>query len=419
MNRNCCTILSEEFFCGLFYGNMPSLTRSKSGIKAGKSENIFTFFSQIIFLVFYFNFVSRRLCGKYNILSGLRNLLHQNILLEGYVEIKKITIVGMGTWGTTLAILLAEKGYQIVAWEWIPERADAMQKGRVNKIFLPECRFPKNLTVTNNLKEATGFGDLIVLALPSHAMRSTIEPVKNELKGRYIVSVTKGLEVGTRQRMSEVIIEVTKNPPEKVSALYGPTHAEEVSKKLPATIVAASVDKQFATTVQKVFMTDYLRVYTSQDIIGVELGGSLKNVIAIGAGVIDGLHLGDNAKASLIIRGAREITRLGIKCGARVHTFSGISGIGDLIVTCTSRHSRNRYVGEQLAQGKTLTEITESMEMVAEGIKTTEAAVGLSKKFDVDMPITHEIHKILFKGLDPRIGVKNLMTRAAKSEDEF
>lgn len=335
------------------------------------------------------------------------------------MQIKKITIIGMGTWGTTLAILLAEKGYTTLAWEWIPERADAMQRERVNKIFLPECRFPENLTITNNLEQAASFGDLIVLALPSHAMRSTIKPVKNMLTHKYIVSVTKGLEIDTLQRMSEVIIEVTQNPPEKVAALYGPTHAEEVSKKLPATIVAASVDRQFAATVQKVFMTDYLRVYTSQDIIGVELGGSLKNVIAIGAGIIDGMHLGDNAKASLITRGAREITRLGIKCGARVHTFAGISGIGDLIVTCTSKHSRNRYVGEQLAQGKTLTAITESMEMVAEGIKTTEAAVKLSKKFGVEMPIANEIYKILFKGLDPKIVVKNLMTRSAKSEDEF
>lgn len=335
------------------------------------------------------------------------------------MEIRKISVVGMGTWGTTLAILLAEKGYIVLGWEWISERAADMQKKRVNRIFLPESPFPANLTVTNNLKEAAGLGDLVVLAVPSHAMRNTIEPVRSELKGKYIVSVTKGLEVSTLQRMSEVIIDVTKNPTEKVAALYGPTHAEEVSKKLPATIVAASINKQFATIVQKVFMTDYLRVYTSQDITGVELGGSLKNIIAIGAGIIDGLHLGDNAKAALIIRGAREITRLGIKLGAQVHTFSGISGIGDLIVTCTSKHSRNRYVGEQLAQGKTLTEITQSMEMVAEGIKTAEAALSLSEKSGVDMPITHEIYKILFKGLDPQIGVKNLMTRSAKSEDEF
>lgn len=332
---------------------------------------------------------------------------------------KKISVIGMGSWGTTLAILLAEKGFSVTGWEWIKERALEMQKDRINKFFLPDCAFPENLMVTNNLNETVSSGDIIVIAVPSQFVRNTISKVKNELTHKYIVSVTKGLEIDTLMRMSQVIIDVTGAPPENISALSGPTHAEEVSKKLPATIVAASINEDFANEIQKIFMTNYFRVYTSADIIGVELGASSKNVIAIGAGIADGMNLGDNSKAALITRGLREITRLGVKCGANPHTFSGISGIGDLIVTCESKYSRNRFVGEQLAKGKTLKEITESMEMIAEGIKTTQAAYKLSKKMNVEMPITNEIYNILFNGLSPQVGLKRLMTRSARSEDEF
>jgi len=332
---------------------------------------------------------------------------------------KKISVIGMGSWGTTLAILLAEKGFSVTGWEWIKERALEMQEDRINKFFLPDCAFPENLIVTNSLNETVSSGDIIVIAVPSQFVRNSISKVKSELTHKYIVSVTKGLEIDTLMRMSQVIIDETSAPPENIAALSGPTHAEEVSKKLPAAIVAASINEDFANEIQKVFMTDYFRVYTSSDIVGVELGASLKNVIAIGAGIADGMNLGDNSKAALITRGLREITRLGVKCGANPHTFSGISGIGDLVVTCESKYSRNRFVGEQLAKGKTLREITESMEMIAEGIKTTQAAYKLSRKMNVEMPITNEIYNILFNNISPQIGLKRLMTRSAKSEDEF
>ncbi|MBC8525597.1 MAG: NAD(P)H-dependent glycerol-3-phosphate dehydrogenase [Candidatus Cloacimonetes bacterium] len=332
---------------------------------------------------------------------------------------KKISVIGMGSWGTTLAILLAEKGFSVNGWEWMERYARAMQRERENKLFLPNCAFPENLKVTNNLNETVSFADIIVIAVPSQFVRKTISKIRNELKCKHIISVTKGMEADTLMRMSEVIIQETGAVPENVSVLSGPTHAEEVSKKLPATIVAVSINEKLAKEVQRIFMTDYFRVYTSSDIIGVELGAALKNVIAIGAGIADGMKLGDNSKAALITRGLREITRLGVKCGANPHTFSGISGIGDLIVTCESRHSRNRFVGEQLAKGKTLKEITDSMEMIAEGIKTTQAAYKLSKKMNVEMPITNEIYNILFNEFSPQEGLKRLMTRSAKSEDEF
>lgn len=332
---------------------------------------------------------------------------------------KKISVIGMGSWGTTLAILLAEKGFSVVGWEWIKERALEMQKERINKYFLLDCHFPENLIIINDLSKAVSLGEIIVIALPSHVVRTIIHQVRPELRDKKIVSVTKGLEINSFMRMSEVIINEAGVSPENFAALSGPTHSEEVSKKLPATIVSASINEDFAKQIQEIFMTNYFRVYTSTDIIGVELGSALKNVIAIGAGIADGMGVGDNAKAALITRGLREITRLGVKCGANPHTFSGISGIGDLIVTCASRHSRNRFVGEQLAKGKTLQEITDSMEMIAEGIKTTQAAYQLSKKMNVEMPITNEIYNILFNEFSPQEGLKRLMTRSAKSEDEF
>ena len=332
---------------------------------------------------------------------------------------KKIAVIGMGSWGTTLAILLAEKGFSVIGWEWVKKYAEKMQIEKENKIFLPRCKFPENLSVTNNLNKAISFGKIIIIALPSHAVRNIISKAKHKLNGKKIISLTKGMEIETLMRISEIVIDETGISSENFAALSGPTHAEEVSKKLPATIVSASSSEKFAMEVQDIFMTDYLRVYTSSDIIGVELGAALKNVIAIGAGITDGMGLGDNAKAALITRGLREITRLGVKCGANPHTFSGISGIGDLIVTCESKHSRNRFVGEQLAKGKSLKEIIDNMKMVAEGVKTTKAAHLLAQKMNVEMPITEQIYKILFEGLSPQIGLKKLMTRSAKSEDEF
>ena len=332
---------------------------------------------------------------------------------------ENISVIGMGSWGTTLAILLAEKGYPVIGWEWIKERAEDMQEIRENAIFLKGCPFPDNIEITNDLSSAAKESEIIVLAVPSHVVRHIVGQVKDELREKNIVNVAKGIENKTMLRMSEVIHDEAGIPFEKIVTLSGPTHSEEVSKKLPSTIVAASTNEEYAKTIQHLFMTDYFRVYTSTDIIGVELGGSLKNVIAIGAGISDGMGMGDNAKAALITRGLREVTRLGVACGANPHTFSGISGIGDLIVTCDSLHSRNRYVGNQLAKGYSLKEILSSMEMVAEGINTTKSAFQLSHKMNVDMPITDHIHQILFEGLSPQDGVMALMTRSPRSEDEF
>ena len=331
----------------------------------------------------------------------------------------KISVIGMGSWGTTLAILLSDKGYTIVGWEWMRDRALEMQKTRENPFFLKGCHFPANLHVTNDLCDAVDQSPIIIIAVPSHVVRKIISQCKGILLDKKIVNVAKGIENETMLRMSEVIHDESGLSYDSIATLSGPTHSEEVSKKLPATIVAASIDESFAKDVQNLFMTDYFRVYTSTDIIGVELGGSLKNVIAIGAGISDGMGMGDNTKAALITRGLREITRLGVACGANPHTFSGISGIGDLIVTCDSLHSRNRYVGNQLAKGYTLKEILSSMEMVAEGVNTTRSAYQLSNKMNVDMPITEQIHDVLFGALPPREGVITLMTRSPKSEDEF
>jgi len=332
---------------------------------------------------------------------------------------EKISVIGMGSWGTTLAILLAEKGYPVIGWEWIKNRAEMMQEYRENTIFLKGCPFPANIEITNDLSYAARSSDFVVLAVPSHVVRHIVGQITDELSGTNIVNVAKGIENESMLRMSEVIHDEAGIPFERIATLSGPTHSEEVSKKLPATIVAASVSEVYAKSIQHIFMTDYFRVYTSTDIIGVELGGSLKNVIAIGAGISDGMGMGDNTKAALITRGLREITRLGVACGANPHTFSGISGIGDLIVTCDSLHSRNRYVGNQLAKGYTLNEILSSMEMIAEGVNTTKSAFQLSHKMNVDMPITDKIHEVLFEGLSPREGVITLMTRSPKSEDEF
>ncbi|MEA2103999.1 MAG: NAD(P)H-dependent glycerol-3-phosphate dehydrogenase [Candidatus Cloacimonadota bacterium] len=338
---------------------------------------------------------------------------------------KKISVIGMGSWGTTLAILLAEKGFSVFGWEWIKNRAEGMEKYRENKIFLPGCHFPDNanskyrMKISNDLDFVVENGDIILLAVPSHIIRKICESEKNLLAGKQIVNVAKGIENGSLMRMSEVIHDATGISYENILTLSGPTHAEEVSKKLPATIVAASKSKEFAKQIQNIFMTDFFRVYTSNDLVGVELGGSTKNIIAIGAGISSGMNLGDNAAAALIARGLREITRLGIKFGANPHTFSGISGIGDLIVTCGSEHSRNRHVGVLLAKGKSLQKIIDGMEMVAEGVKTTKSVYYLSEKFGIDMPITRQIYRVLFEGLSPQQALRNLMTREGKSEEEF
>lgn len=327
----------------------------------------------------------------------------------------KVAVLGAGSWGNTLALVLANK-FNVAMWEFDASLAQLLAKERENKRFLTGITFPETLTVTNNLEEAIKDAFMIVFAVPSFAIRSTAKNAAKWIKSNQIlVTVTKGLEDKTFLRMSQILDEVI---PEKkgVVALSGPTHAEEVSRKIPSTIVAACPDLKTAEVVQHAFMTDYLRVYTNDDIAGVELGGAIKNIIAIIAGISDGMGLGDNTKAALMTRGMAEIIRLGKKAGAKEKTFSGLTGMGDLIVTCCSRHSRNRYVGEELGKGRKIKEIVDSMQMVAEGVKNCESIYHFAKKLQVEMPLTNELYKIIYQDGNIHDSIKNLFGRKEKYE---
>lgn len=327
----------------------------------------------------------------------------------------KVAVLGAGSWGNTLALVLANK-FNVTMWEFDASLAQLLTKERENKRFLSGILFPETLTVTNNLEEAIKDAFMVVFAVPSFAIRSTAENAAKLINSEQIlVTVTKGLEDKTFLRMSQILDEVI---PEKkgVVALSGPTHAEEVSKKMPSTIVAACPNLELAEIVQRSFMTDYLRVYTNEDIAGVELGGAIKNIIAVIAGISDGMGMGDNTKAALMTRGMAEIIRLGKKAGAKEKTFSGLTGMGDLIVTCCSRHSRNRFVGEELGKGRKLSEIINSMQMVAEGVKNCESIYHFAKELQVEMPLTNELYKILYQDGNIHDSIKNLFGRKERYE---
>jgi len=334
-------------------------------------------------------------------------------------SLMKISVLGAGSWGTTIAVLLADKGYNVTMWAYKQDIAETLQADRENVGFLKGVRFPDNLIVTHNHAEAVESSNLIVIAIPSQAIRECLTefaPLINP-KDILIVNLSKGIEVESGLRMSEVIHEVLPTiSSENIITLYGPSHAEEVSLKQPTTVVASCICEETAKKVQDIFMTTMLRVYINDDPVGVEIGGSVKNIMAIAAGISDGLGYGDNAKAAIITRGLAEITRFGIKLGAKPETFSGLAGVGDLVVTCSSRHSRNRKVGEMIGQGKTLPEILENMMMVAEGIETTRAVTNLSKKIGVDMPITLSVYDMLFHNKPVQEAVLELMTRDPKPE---
>jgi glycerol-3-phosphate dehydrogenase (NAD(P)+) len=284
-----------------------------------------------------------------------------------------------------------------------------------NKTFLPGIKIAKEIVLTLDAKSALRGTELVVLAVPSHGMRPICEKLRDYLPTDVpVVSVAKGIENGTGARMSEVIAEVLKT--EHIVVLSGPSHAEEVGRGIPTAVVAASLQAQHAVLAQKAFMNERFRIYTHDDIIGVELGGALKNVIAIAAGACDGIGFGDNTKAALCTRGLTEMTRLGVALGARRETFFGLSGVGDLIVTAFSRHSRNRGFGERLGKGETLEQIVASTQMVAEGVKTAKSAWQLAQRHGVDVPITREVHAILYEGKPPKQAVRDLMTREAKPE---
>jgi len=330
----------------------------------------------------------------------------------------RISVLGAGGWGTTLAILLHYNGHSVTLWEYKNDYAKFLDKKRENKNYLPGISIPKEMTITHNLTNAATDKNIIVLAVPSQFLRSVIKKIdKNLLKNSILVSVSKGIENNTLMTMSQMILDVIPSLSEnQIGVLSGPSHAEEVSRRIPTTVVTASKDFNTSKTIQSAFITSYFRTYSSTDVLGVELGGAFKNVIAIGAGIIDGLKFGDNTKAAIMTRGVAEISRLGIAMGAQPDTFAGLSGMGDLIVTCMSKHSRNRFVGEQIGTGKKLKQVLKEMTMVAEGVMTSKSASQLSKKMKIDTPITNEVYNILFKDKDPLKATTDLMTRSMKME---
>jgi glycerol-3-phosphate dehydrogenase (NAD(P)+) len=331
--------------------------------------------------------------------------------------VKTIGVLGAGSWGSTLAILLAKKGHKVSLWEYMEEQAKRLAKERENRQFLPGVPIPKEIVILSDLKEIVKEKDILLIVVPSQALRSVIEKlVEIEISPRTVlVSATKGLEVETHLRMSQII--QAYFPKNKVVVLSGPSHAEEVSREISTAIVASAPTVKLAQEIQEIFTTPYFRIYTNPDTVGIELGGALKNIIAIASGICDGLGLGDNSKAALMTRGMAEIARLGVAMGGKEKTFAGLSGMGDLIATCVSKHSRNRGLGEKIAKGKTLKEAQKEIGMVTEGVPTTKGAYELAKEHKVEMPITEELYKVLFGGKDPRDAEFKLMTRRTKREE--
>ena len=328
-----------------------------------------------------------------------------------------VCVLGAGSWGTALALVVAKKGYNVSMWTLNEEQCNKINKDKENIDYLPGVVIPDNIVVTTNIEEAVKDGTIIVLAVPSQAIRSVCKQIKPFVKDKQIlVDVAKGLEKGTGLRLSDVCNQELPN--NKYVVLSGPSHAEEVSRDIPTTVVVSSEDIHIAEIVQDIFMSPKFRVYTNPDVVGVELGGALKNIIAFGAGICDGLGYGDNAKAALMTRGIKEIGRLGVAMGAKASTFSGLSGIGDLIVTCTSMHSRNRRAGILIGQGKTLEETLAEVKMVVEGITATDVAYNVAKELNVEMPITNAIYSVLYDNANPDEVVTELMMRDKTHEVE-
>lgn len=328
----------------------------------------------------------------------------------------KIAVLGDGGWGTTLAILLHRKGFNVTIWGAFSDYVSYMNKKRINTKFLPGILIPREIEITHSLKGATSGKELIIFAIPSQYIREVLRKFKkfDYEHNAMFLSVSKGIELGSLKRVSQVIHDELGYV--KLAVLSGPTIAQEVAHRIPTVAVIASSDEKLRKHLQNIFMTERFRIYTNEDVIGVELGGSLKNIIAIACGISDGLGFGTNSKAALLSRGLAEISRLGHVMGAKISTFSGISGLGDLVTTCISQYSRNRFVGEQIGKGKTLRQIKAHMQMVAEGVPTTKSAYTLSLKYKVDMPITREIYKVLYKNKSPLNALKDLMAREKKEE---
>lgn len=331
------------------------------------------------------------------------------------VKMSKVSFLGAGSWGTALAIMLARQGHNVTLWSAVDSEVKMLSENREHKNRLPGVKLPEQIIITDDLEKACTGVDLIVFSVASPYVRATAKRAAAYVpKGQHIVNVAKGIEDDTLKTLQEIICE--EIPDTDVSVLSGPSHAEEVSIGMPTTVVVGSKNKDSAEFIQEIFMNDVFRVYTSSDITGIELGGSVKNVIALAAGVSDGLGFGDNTKAALITRGIAEITRLGIAMGGRMETFMGLSGIGDLIVTCTSNHSRNHNAGYLIGKGRSVKEAMAEVNQVVEGVYSAKAAFSLAKKYNVLMPIVEQINKVLFEGIPATDAIKSLLTREKCNE---
>jgi glycerol-3-phosphate dehydrogenase (NAD(P)+) len=327
-----------------------------------------------------------------------------------------ISIIGAGSWGIALAVLLHKNGHHVTVWSVIETEIRMLQKEREHKDKLPGVKLPEDMVFTTDLEQAVKGAEVLVLAVPSPYTRSTSHSMASLVKeGQVIVNVAKGIEEKTLLTLSQIIEE--EIPQANVAVLSGPSHAEEVGRGIPTTIVVGAKDKETAEYLQNIFMNEVFRVYISPDVLGIELGAALKNVVALAAGIADGLGYGDNTKAALITRGITEIARLGVAMGGRFETFCGLTGIGDLIVTCASMHSRNRRAGILIGQGYTMKQAMDEVKMVVEGVYSAKAAMGLAKKFDVQLPIIEQVNAVLFEGQLADEAVKNLMLRDKKIEN--
>lgn len=331
-----------------------------------------------------------------------------------------VTIVGTGSWGTTLAVMMAGRGHRATLWARSPEEAETLRSARENRRFLPGVVLPDDLRITSSLEEALQGCQMLMLVVPAQRMRENVRWVREHVEAETVIlTAAKGLETETARRMSEVIAEeLSCHFEERICVLSGPNLAREIVAGLPTGTVIASRSPETAQIAQAIVMTPRFRVYTNSDVIGVELGGALKNIIALGAGAADQLGYGENAKAIFMTRGLAEITRLGVAAGANPLTFSGLAGVGDLFCTCASRHSRNHYVGEELARGRTLQDVERTMHSVAEGVNTTKAAMKLAARYDVELPIIERVYQVLFEGKDVQQAVREMMLRQPKREFE-
>lgn len=329
----------------------------------------------------------------------------------------KIGVIGAGSWGTAISTVFSDNGHHVTIWSIVKDEVDMLNQNHEHQTKLPGIILSDNIVATTELKEACEGMDLIIFVVPSVYVRSTAKMAKSFIsQGQIVVNLAKGIEENTLYTMTDILEE--EIPQADVAVLSGPSHAEEVGKRMPTTLVAGAKSPKTAETIQNLVMNDVMRVYTSSDIIGIELGGSLKNVIALAAGIVDGLGFGDNTKAALMTRGIAEITRLGLACGGEAETFSGLSGIGDLIVTCTSKHSRNRNAGYLIGKGYSMDEAMKAVKMVVEGVYSAKAALALAKKHNISMPIVEQVNKVLFENKPVQQALSDLLNRDKKSELE-